>query len=57
VAYGRNPHSDRPVRVASWPAGPDWPPPDKKDKKASRNKKAASDQPPRPSGGQIPPAA
>jgi UDP-2,3-diacylglucosamine pyrophosphatase LpxH len=35
VAYGRNPHSDRPVRVASWPAGPDWPP---ADKKASRNK-------------------
>ncbi|MGH3256891.1 MAG: hypothetical protein ACRDOU_16100 [Streptosporangiaceae bacterium] len=30
VAHGRNPHSDRPVRVASWPAGPDWPPPDKK---------------------------
>jgi UDP-2,3-diacylglucosamine pyrophosphatase LpxH len=30
VAHGRNPHSDNPVRVASWPAGPDWPPPDKK---------------------------
>ena len=30
VAHGRNPHSDTPVRVASWPAGPDWPPPDKK---------------------------
>lgn len=30
VARGRNPHSDTPVRVASWPAGPDWPPPDKK---------------------------
>jgi len=29
VAHGRNPHSDSPVRVASWPAGPDWPPPDK----------------------------
>jgi UDP-2,3-diacylglucosamine pyrophosphatase LpxH len=29
VAHGRNPHSDNPVRVASWPAGPDWPPPDK----------------------------
>jgi len=28
VAYGRNPHSDTPARVASWPAGPDWPPPD-----------------------------
>jgi hypothetical protein len=38
VAHGRNPHSDRPVRVASWPAGPDWPPPEKKkDKKASRS--------------------
>ena len=30
VAHGRNPHSNTPVRVASWPAGPDWPPPDKK---------------------------
>jgi len=30
VARGRNPHSDTPVRVASWPAGPDWPAPDKK---------------------------
>jgi UDP-2,3-diacylglucosamine pyrophosphatase LpxH len=30
VAHGRNPHSNIPVRVASWPAGPDWPPPDKK---------------------------
>ena len=26
VAHGRNPHSMTPVRVASWPAGPDWPP-------------------------------
>jgi UDP-2,3-diacylglucosamine pyrophosphatase LpxH len=30
VARGRNPHSDVPVRVASWPTGPDWPPADKK---------------------------
>src|SRR5712692_3489369 len=30
VVRGRNPHSDSPVRVASWPAGPDWPPPDEK---------------------------
>ncbi len=30
VARGRNPHSDTPVRVASWPAGPDWPAPEKK---------------------------
>jgi hypothetical protein len=30
VAHGRNPHSDTPVCVASWPAGTDWPPPDKK---------------------------
>jgi UDP-2,3-diacylglucosamine pyrophosphatase LpxH len=29
-ARGRNPHADEPVRVACWPAGPDWPPPDKK---------------------------
>ncbi len=30
VAHGRNPHSDAAVRLASWPAGPDWPPPEKK---------------------------
>ena len=30
AARGRNPHADTPVRVASWPAGPDWPAPDKK---------------------------
>jgi UDP-2,3-diacylglucosamine pyrophosphatase LpxH len=30
VAHGRNPHADTPVRVASWPAGPDWPPPENK---------------------------
>ena len=36
AAHGRNPHSDIPVRVASWPAGPDWPPPDTKaDRKRS----------------------
>jgi len=38
VAYGRNPHSDIPVRVACWPAGPDWPP---ADKKGDRRKRAA----------------
>jgi UDP-2,3-diacylglucosamine pyrophosphatase LpxH len=38
VAHGRNPHSNTPVRVASWPAGPDWPPPDKPDKKADDQK-------------------
>ncbi len=36
AAQGRNPHSNTPVRVASWPAGPDWPPPDTKaDRKRS----------------------
>src|SRR6202453_3222922 len=30
AAHGRNPHADTPVRVATWPSGPDWPPPDKK---------------------------
>jgi len=30
AAHGRNPHSDAPARVATWPAGPDWPPADKK---------------------------
>jgi UDP-2,3-diacylglucosamine pyrophosphatase LpxH len=29
-ARGRNPFSRTPVRVASWPAGQDWPPPDRK---------------------------
>jgi len=38
VAYGRNPHSDIPARVACWPAGPDWPP---ADKKGDRRKRAA----------------
>jgi UDP-2,3-diacylglucosamine pyrophosphatase LpxH len=41
VARGRNPHSDTPVRVASWPAGPDWPPPDKK---ADRKKRSGGSQ-------------
>jgi UDP-2,3-diacylglucosamine pyrophosphatase LpxH len=40
VAHGRNPHSDRPARVASWPAGPDWPP---ADRKAARKKAVARD--------------
>src|SRR5262245_7017811 len=40
VARGRNPHSDTPVCVASWPAGPDWPAPDKK---ASGKKPAPAD--------------
>jgi UDP-2,3-diacylglucosamine pyrophosphatase LpxH len=38
AARGRNPHADTPVRVATWPAGSDWPPPDKK---ACRKKPAA----------------
>jgi UDP-2,3-diacylglucosamine pyrophosphatase LpxH len=53
VAHGRNPHSDRPVRVASWPADPDWPP---LDKKASRGQ-AAPGQPPQSYGPRVPPAA
>ena len=44
VAYGRNPHSDIPVRVACWPAGPDWPP---ADKKGDRRKRAAPGPKPR----------
>jgi len=44
VARGRNPHSDSPVRVASWPADPDWPP---AAKKSERKKSAQPDpQPP-----------
>jgi len=35
AARGRNPHSDTPVRVASWPDGSDWP---SADKKADRKK-------------------
>src|SRR5438477_12808524 len=46
VAQGRNPHSDTPACVASWPAGPDWPAPDKK---AVRKKPGPPDpQPPVP---------
>jgi UDP-2,3-diacylglucosamine pyrophosphatase LpxH len=30
VAHGRNPYAGAPVRVATWPSGSDWPPPDKK---------------------------
>jgi hypothetical protein len=41
VAHGRNPHSDSPVRVATWPLGPDWPPADQK---------AARSKPPPPLG-------
>jgi hypothetical protein len=40
AARGRNPHSDTPVRVASWPDGADWPPPDKK---ADRKKPVQGD--------------
>jgi UDP-2,3-diacylglucosamine pyrophosphatase LpxH len=49
VAHGRNPHSDTPVRVASWPAGPDWPPPDKPAAKGGQASPAAG-------GGQTSPA-
>jgi hypothetical protein len=38
VARGRNPHSGTPACVGSWPAGPDWPPPDKR---SNRKKPAA----------------
>ena len=38
AAHGRNPHSDIPVRVACWPAGPDWPP---ADNRGERKKRAA----------------
>jgi UDP-2,3-diacylglucosamine pyrophosphatase LpxH len=30
AARARNRYADKPRRVASWPAGPGWPPPDKK---------------------------
>jgi UDP-2,3-diacylglucosamine pyrophosphatase LpxH len=43
VARGRNPHSDTPACVASWPAGPDWPAPDEK---ATRKKAGPPDPPP-----------
>jgi UDP-2,3-diacylglucosamine pyrophosphatase LpxH len=39
VARGRNPHSDIPLCVTSWPSGADWPPPDRK---ASRKKPVPS---------------
>ena len=53
VARGRNPHSDTPVCVASWPAGPDWPAPDKKASReeagARRSAAAGSPAPPQAS--------
>jgi len=50
VARRRNPHSDSPVRVASWPAGPDWP---AAAKKSERKKSAQRD--PQPPGAPQPP--
>jgi hypothetical protein len=44
VARGRNPHSDTPACVASWPSGPDWPPPDHR----AKRKKPAPPLPPLP---------
>jgi UDP-2,3-diacylglucosamine pyrophosphatase LpxH len=44
VATGRNPHSDIPVCVASWPSGPDWPPPEHR----AKRKKPAPPLPPPP---------
>ena len=44
VAQGRNPHSDTPARVASWPAGPDWPAPERK---AAKKKPEPPGAPPR----------
>ena len=40
AAHGRNPHSDIPLRVASWPDGPDWP---AADKKGDRTKRPAAE--------------
>ena len=48
VAHGRNPHSDTPARVACWPAGPDWPPPDKKAARADRPARPTARSPSRP---------
>jgi UDP-2,3-diacylglucosamine pyrophosphatase LpxH len=50
-----NPHSDTPVRVASWPNGSDWPPADKK----AHRKRAGSrrGEPPMPGKPQVPSAA
>ena len=46
AARGRNPHSDTPVRVASWPAGTDWPPPDKRAARKKPVRRYPQDQPP-----------
>ncbi len=46
VAHGRNPHSMTPVRVASWPAGPDWPPGSDRKKKPGKKAPAGSAQAP-----------
>jgi UDP-2,3-diacylglucosamine pyrophosphatase LpxH len=50
VARGRNPHSDIPVRVACWPAGPDWPPADSK----ADSKKPVQRDPQGPGGSRSP---
>src|SRR5580700_6984061 len=59
VAHGRNPHSDTPARVASWPAGPDWPPPDQPAAKGGQASPAACDGQASPAAcdGQASPAA
>ena len=57
VARGRNPHSDTPVRVASWPAGPDWPAPDKKATHKKPVQRYPQPQPSPPPQGPRPPQA
>ncbi|MBV9092277.1 MAG: hypothetical protein JO132_00120 [Streptosporangiaceae bacterium] len=48
AARGRNPYSGTPRRVASWPDGRDWPPPDRKPRGASLQRaNAAPPGPPR----------
>jgi UDP-2,3-diacylglucosamine pyrophosphatase LpxH len=55
VARGRNPHSDAPVCVASWPAGPDWPKPDNKAARKKPVRRYPPPQQPRPDQGSLPP--
>jgi hypothetical protein len=57
VARGRNPHSDTPARVASWPAGPDWPAPDTQATRKKPVQRYPQPQPPPPGPGTTPPGA
>ena len=55
VARGRNPHSDTPVCVASWPGGPDWPALDKESARKEPGPRYPEPQQYPPNHGPLPP--